>query len=86
MTSINVRVLDDENRAAIASELTRRITSTAASLIDETETLLKLVDAFSERHGRSLRAALAELPGALDALIPDLDAFTTHPERWSRYK
>lgn len=84
-TPVLSKATDDE-RAALATELTKQITSTAIKVIEETEQLKQLVSAFSVRHGGALAVALAGLPDALEELLPDLAAVTVRPASWDRHK
>lgn len=84
-TPVISKATDDE-RAALATELTKRVTSTAIKVIEQTEQLKQLVSAFSVHHGDALSVALAGLPDALEELLPDLAAVTAHPASWDRHK
>ena len=58
-----------EERVAVARELTDRLIDSAITTVESLRLLLQLIDLFSARHGAAVRAAIVELPTAMEAVI-----------------
>ncbi|MDL9980093.1 hypothetical protein [Microbacterium candidum] len=82
---IPLEKLDDHRRAELATEVVDRVLDQTLLVLEDMKDLKLLVRAFSVRHGRAVDAAMNTLLDALEALAPDLESVSTHPETWNRH-